>query len=77
MFRGGFFLSLRGLPPLVGSGLKLLGILVISSCYLFPLVFLIGRSMVRLYFYLNIFIGGLVGVGGCGYVSYRSLMRGG
>jgi len=56
VFCGGFFISLRGLPPLAGSALKLIGILVVIGRYPITLVFLILSSIISLYYYLRIFI---------------------
>lgn len=56
IFRGAFFVSLRGIPPFAGCALKLAGILVIINNYPFYLGVLIMTSIVRLYFYLTMFI---------------------
>lgn len=50
-----FFLSLAGLPPLLGSVLKLYGVLVLNNNFLLVLRVLIFRSVVRLFYYLNMF----------------------
>lgn len=56
LFRGGFFISLRGVPPFAGSALKLAGVLTIINRYPLFLIMLIFSSIIRLYFYLSIFI---------------------
>jgi len=56
LFRGGFFISLRGVPPFAGSALKLAGVLTIINRYPLFLIVLIFSSIVRLYFYLRMFI---------------------
>jgi len=74
VFRGGFFISLRGLPPLAGSALKLLGVLTLIKDFPLFLTLLIFSSMVRLYYYLNIFINRLVCLGAGNYSIYDSLL---
>ena len=60
---GRFFLSLSGLPPLVGAVLKLAGAVIIIGRYPLFLCILIGTSMVSLYYYLNVFVNRVVGLG--------------
>nr|WDE73840.1 NADH dehydrogenase subunit 2 [Panopea japonica] len=50
-----FFLSLAGLPPLLGSALKLYGVLVLNNSFLLVLSVLILSSVVSLFYYLNMF----------------------
>nr|YP_006576408.1 NADH dehydrogenase subunit 2 [Nuttallia olivacea]AEV94302.1 NADH dehydrogenase subunit 2 [Nuttallia olivacea] len=63
MISGGFFLSLGGLPPLLGSSLKMVGVLTIISSYPGYLFILIGCAMFSLYYYLSVFISCMVCVG--------------
>jgi NADH:ubiquinone oxidoreductase subunit 2 (subunit N) len=74
VFRGGFFISLSGLPPLAGSALKLLGVLTIVFQYPVLLAVLIFTSMVSLYYYLRMFINSLVCLGSGNYSIYRDLI---
>jgi len=67
VFCGGFFISLRGLPPLAGSALKLMGILVVIRSYPVTLVFLILRSIISLYYYLRMFITSVSCLGSSNY----------
>nr|AJC10854.1 NADH deshydrogenase subunit 2 [Macoma balthica] len=67
VFCGGFFISLSGLPPLAGSALKLMGILVVIGSYPVTLVFLILSSMISLYYYLSMFITSVSCLGSSNY----------
>lgn len=73
LLRGGFFVSLRGLPPLAGSALKLTGVLVLIYDFPIFLGVLIFTSMIRLYYYLNIFINRVVCLGAGSYLVYDGL----
>ena len=74
LFSGGFFISLRGLPPLAGSALKLAGILVLIYDFPIFLGILIFSSMVRLYYYLNIFINRVVCLAAGNFSTYDGLI---
>nr|YP_009108162.1 NADH dehydrogenase subunit 2 [Panopea globosa]AIU56071.1 NADH dehydrogenase subunit 2 [Panopea globosa] len=52
-----YFLSLGGLPPLLGSVLKLYSILILSSNFLLVLGVLIFSSVISLFYYLGMFFG--------------------
>lgn len=52
---GLYFLSLGGLPPFFGSVLKILGVFNLSFSMPLALIVLILRSLIRLFYYLNIF----------------------
>lgn len=67
---GRFFISLRGIPPLLGSGLKLMGIMIIIGRFPLVLGVLILSSMVSLYYYLRVFIGSVVCLGSVSSVGY-------
>ena len=62
---------MRGLPPLAGCALKLVGILVIFNSFPFFLRVLIFSSIVRLYYYLTIFINRVVRLGAGRFDFYR------
>lgn len=70
---GRFFISLRGIPPLAGCALKLIGIMVISASHSAMLGVLILRSMIRLYYYLSVFINRVVCLGRVSHSVYRDL----
>lgn len=76
VFRCRFFISLSGLPPLAGSALKLIGILIIINRSPIYVGVLIISSIVSLYYYLTIFIGSVVYVGGGGFSIYNRLVEG-
>nr|YP_006576444.1 NADH dehydrogenase subunit 2 [Solecurtus divaricatus]AEV94338.1 NADH dehydrogenase subunit 2 [Solecurtus divaricatus] len=76
IFGCSFFISLSGLPPLAGSALKLVGVLTIVDKYYFYVVVLIGSSMISLYYYLSVFISGVVCIGGNSFSFYDSLAGG-
>ena len=52
---GVYFISLGGLPPFFGSALKILGVLNLSQRVPLALLVLIGSSLIRLFYYLNMF----------------------
>lgn len=70
IFTGRFFISLRGIPPLAGCALKLVGILVILNYFPVCLVLLILSSIIRLYFYLGVFINRVVCIRDLGFNYY-------
>lgn len=61
---GVYFLSLGGLPPFFGSVLKILGVLNLCSRMPVALILLIIRSLIRLFYYLNIFFNFSLSLGG-------------
>lgn len=61
---GLYFLSLGGLPPFFGSALKILGVFNLSGLTPLVLIALIGRSLISLFYYLNMFFNFSLSVGG-------------
>ena len=68
---GVYFLSLRGLPPLFGAFLKLYGIIVLYKRFLFFLIVLVFSSLIRIFYYLNIFFNFFVCLGGVSFFIDR------
>lgn len=58
---------------MAGSALKLLGVLVIVAEYPFILTVLIGSSIVRLYYYLRVFINRVVCLGSGMYNNFAGI----
>nr|YP_009642908.1 NADH dehydrogenase subunit 2 [Gari elongata]QCQ20472.1 NADH dehydrogenase subunit 2 [Gari elongata] len=77
IFSCSFFISLSGLPPLAGSAMKLLGILVLVGQYPIYLSVLIFTSMISLYYYLTMFISSVVCVGGSSFSVLDGIVFGG
>nr|AQZ26099.1 NADH dehydrogenase subunit 2 [Semelidae sp. STW-2017] len=73
LFSGSFFMSLSGVPPLLGCSLKLMGVMVIINNFPLFLSLLILSSMVSLYFYLSIFISSVVCLTDCNMNFYNSV----
>lgn len=76
LFRGRFFISIRGVPPLAGSALKLIGVLLIVNVFPLYLSFLVLRSIISLYFYLRVFIRSVVCLGDLNVNFYRFVNHG-
>lgn len=60
-------MSLAGIPPFAGFFLKLAGVFMVVNKFPLLLGVLIVRTMVRLYFYLNIFFRRVFCVGSIDY----------
>jgi NADH:ubiquinone oxidoreductase subunit 2 (subunit N) len=75
IFSGSYFLSLAGMPPFSGFFLKLVGVVVVVSSSPFFIGVLIFSAIVRLYFYLSIFLRSVFCVSSVDYMVLSSHLR--
>nr|QID02679.1 NADH dehydrogenase subunit 2 [Macoma balthica] len=69
-----YFLSLAGSPPFMGFGLKLLALVSLLTYFWGFIVILLIASGVSLYFYLSVFINGMVGLSSNKFKFGKSFM---
>uniref|UniRef100_UPI00315CD5CF NADH dehydrogenase subunit 2 n=1 Tax=Glauconome virens TaxID=457868 RepID=UPI00315CD5CF len=77
-----YLFSLSGIPPFLGSMMKLIFLISSSMISPFACVMLLGSSVVSLYFYMSVFLGLYYSVGGVvmgrsmslGWVSFVSVI---